>query len=45
MGGRRDTQRVLVGIYKRKRQLGRHRRRWKSNIEIDIQEVRWGGME
>ena len=45
MGGTRDTQRVLVGIYNGKRPLGRHRRRWKSNIEIDLQEVRWGGME
>jgi hypothetical protein len=28
-----------------RRSLGRHRRRWEDNIEIDLQEVGWGGME
>jgi hypothetical protein len=32
----------LVRISNRKRPPGRHRRRWKSNIEIDLQAVRWG---
>jgi len=35
----------LVGISNGRRALGRQRRRWKSNIEIDLQEVRWGGMD
>jgi hypothetical protein len=26
-----------------KRLLGRHRRRWYDNIEMDLQEVVWGG--
>ena len=28
-----------------KRQLGRPRRRWEENIEIDLQEVGWGSMD
>ena len=38
--GRQDRYRVLVGISNGKRPLGRHGRRWKSNIESDLQEVR-----
>ena len=26
-----------------KRLLGRRRRRWKGNIKMDLQEVKWGG--
>ena len=28
-----------------KRPLGRHRRRWKDNIKMDLQEVGSGGVE
>jgi hypothetical protein len=35
----------LVGLSNGRRPLGRRRRRWKSNIGIDLQEVRWGGMD
>ena len=28
-----------------KRQLGRPRRRWEDNIKMDLQEVRYGGMD
>jgi len=45
MGGRIHTWKVLVGISNGKRPLGRNRRRWKSNIESDPQEVRWGGID
>jgi hypothetical protein len=31
-----------VGI-ERRRPLGRPRRRWESNIKMDLQEVGWGG--
>jgi len=34
--------RVLVGKPERKRQLGRPRRRWEDNIEMDLQEVGCG---
>jgi hypothetical protein len=44
-GGRIDTYRVLVGKSNGKRLLGRYRRRWKSDIESDLQEMRWGGMD
>ena len=44
MGERRGICRVLVGKPEGKRPLGRSRRRWKSNIEMDLQEVECGGM-
>ena len=34
--------RVLVGKSKGQRPLGRPRRRWEDNIQMDLQEVRWG---
>jgi len=34
--------RVLVVKPERKRLLGRPRRRWKDNIKINLQDVRWG---
>jgi hypothetical protein len=37
--------RTLVGKPEGKRPLGRHRRRWEDNIEMDLQEVGCGGME
>ena len=42
MGESRGIYRVLVGILKGKRTLGRSRRRWEDNIEIGLQEVGWG---
>jgi len=36
--------RILVGKSEGKRPLGRPRRRWEDNIEMDLQEVWWGGM-
>ena len=38
----KGVYRVLVGKPERKRLLGRPRRRWEDNIEIDLQEVGWG---
>jgi hypothetical protein len=45
MGEWRGVYRVLVGKPGRKRPLGRPRHRWKDNIRMDLQEVRWGGMD
>jgi hypothetical protein len=45
MGARIGVYRLLVGKPEGKRQLGRHKRRWKDNIKMDIQEVRCGGMD
>ena len=44
MGERRGECRVLVGKPEGKRLLGRHRRRWEDNGEMDIQELGCGGM-
>jgi hypothetical protein len=45
MGDRRGIYRVLVGKTGGKRSLGRPRHRWEDNINIDLQEVRSGGMD
>jgi hypothetical protein len=45
MGDRRCPYRILVGRRDGKRPLGRPRRGWKGNIEMDLQEVGWGGMD
>ena len=42
---RRGVYRVLVGKPAGKRPLGRPRRRWESNIKMDLQEVGCGGMD
>jgi len=34
----------IVGETEGKRPLGRPRHRWEVNIKIDLQEVRWRGM-
>jgi len=43
MGERRGVDRVLVGKPEEKRPLGRPRRRWEDNIQMDLQEVGCGG--
>ena len=45
MGERRGVHRVLVEKPEEKRQLGRSRRRWEDNINMDLQEVRCGGTD
>jgi hypothetical protein len=37
--------RILVGKPKGKRPLGRLRRRWEYNINVDLRETGWGGMD
>jgi hypothetical protein len=44
-GERRGVYRVLVGNLGGKRPLGRPRRRWEDNIEMDFQEVGCGDMD
>jgi hypothetical protein len=41
MEGRRGADKFLVGRPERKTPLGRSRRRWESNIKMDLQE--WDG--
>ena len=45
MWERRVVYRVLVGKPEGKRPLGRLRRRWEDNIQMDLQELGWGGMD
>jgi hypothetical protein len=45
MGEGRGVYRVLIGKPHRKRSLGKARRRWEDNINMDLQKVECGGME
>jgi len=45
MEERRGVYRFLVGNPEGKRPLVRTRRRWKNNINMDLQEVGCGGMD
>jgi hypothetical protein len=42
---KRYAYRILVGKPEGKRPLGRHRRRWKDNIKLDLRKIGWGGMD
>ena len=42
MGEGRGVHRILVGKPEGKRPFGRHRRRWKDIIKMDLQEVGGG---
>jgi hypothetical protein len=44
-GERGVVYRVLVGIPKGKRPLGRTGRRWEDYIKMDLQEVEFGSMD
>jgi hypothetical protein len=45
MGEKRNAYRLLVGKPEGKRPLGRPRRRWVDNIEIDLGERGWGAVD
>jgi hypothetical protein len=45
MGEGRGAYRVLVGRPEGRRPLGRLRRRWEDNIQMDLQKVEWGCMD
>jgi len=36
---------VLVGKLKGERPLGRTRRRWQENSKLDLEKVRWRGLD
>jgi hypothetical protein len=45
MGEKRNAYRILVGKPEGKRLLGRPRRRWVDNINIDLREIGWDGID
>jgi hypothetical protein len=45
MGAKRNAYRLLVGMPKGKRPLGRPRRRLVDNIRMDLGEVGWGDVD
>jgi hypothetical protein len=45
MGEKRNGYRILVGKPEGKRPLGRPRRKWVDNIEMDLREIGWDGMD
>jgi hypothetical protein len=45
LGEKRNAYWLLVGKPEGKRPLGRPRRRWVDNIEIDLLKIGWGGVD
>jgi hypothetical protein len=45
MGEERGAYNILVARPKGRRPLGRPRRRWEDNIEMDLGEVRFGDVD
>jgi hypothetical protein len=45
MGEKRNVYRILVGKPEGKRPLGRPRRRWVDNIEMDLRDIGWDGVD
>jgi hypothetical protein len=45
MGEKRNAYRILVGKPEGKRSLGRSRRRWVDNINMDLREIGWDGVD
>jgi len=44
-GEQRGAYRILVQIPEGKRPFGRTRHRWEDNININLQEMGWHGLE
>jgi hypothetical protein len=42
---KRNAYRILVGKPEGNRPLGRPRRRWEDNINMDLREIGWSGMD
>jgi hypothetical protein len=45
MREKRNADRIFVGNLEGKRPLGRPRRRWVDNIQMDLREIGWEGGE
>jgi hypothetical protein len=44
-GTKRNAYRIFVGRPEGKRPLGKLRHSWMDNIEMDIREIGWDGMD
>jgi hypothetical protein len=44
-GEKRNAYRILVGKPEGNNLLGRSRSRWEDNINMDLREIEWGGMD
>jgi hypothetical protein len=45
IGEKRNVYRLLVGKPEGKRPLGKPRRMWVDNINMDLLEIGWGGVD
>jgi hypothetical protein len=45
MGEKRNAYRILVGKPEGNRPLGRPRRRWVNNSNMDLREIGWDGLD
>jgi hypothetical protein len=45
MVAKRNAYMIMVGIPEGKRPLGRPRRRWVDNIEMNVREIGWDDMD
>lgn len=45
MGEKTNVYKILVGVPKEKRLVGNTRHKWKNNIEVDVKELGWWGMD
>jgi hypothetical protein len=45
MRAKMNAYRVLVGKPEGEGSLGRPRRKWVENIEMDLSEIEWGGLD
>jgi hypothetical protein len=43
-GEKRNAYKILVGKPEEKRPLGRTRRMWLDNIQMDLREIGWDGV-
>jgi hypothetical protein len=45
VGEKTNVYKILVGVPKEKRLVGNTRHKWKNNIEVDVKELGWWGMD
>jgi len=45
MGEETNAYKILVRVPEEKRLVGNPRHKWKNNIEVDLKELGWWGMD